>query len=296
MQRRRFLAAAAGAFAACQSNQEAAPEPASAESAAAPTAHKPVGLELFSVREQLKEDLMGTIAAVADMGYTIVELYSPYFEWTDDYAKQVREHLDKLGVECRSLHSPGRAFEAENRARAITLNKILGSGTVVMASPGKKLDSADGWKQVAATLSQAQEHFAGEGLRAGYHNHASEWEDLGGGQTAMDILAQGTPEGVTLQLDVGTCVEMGMDPVAWIEANPGRIRSLHCKDWAPGEPEQDKGFRVLVGEGVAPWKEIVAAAERVGGVEYYLIEQEGSRFPALETAERCLKNWREITA
>ncbi|MCB9385465.1 MAG: TIM barrel protein, partial [Bryobacterales bacterium] len=192
MQRRRFLAAAAGAFAACQSNQEAAPEPASAESAAAPTAHKPVGLELFSVREQLKEDLMGTIAAVADMGYTIVELYSPYFEWTDDYAKQVREHLDKLGVECRSLHSPGRAFEAENRARAITLNKILGSGTVVMASPGKKLDSADGWKQVAATLTQAQEQFAGEGLRAGYHNHASEWEDLGGGQTAMDILAQGT--------------------------------------------------------------------------------------------------------
>jgi sugar phosphate isomerase/epimerase len=112
----------------------------------------------------------------------------------------------------------------------------------------------------------------------------------------MDILAAGTPEGVTLQLDVGTCVEMGKDPVAWIKANPGRIRSIHCKDWAPGEESEEKGYRVLTAEGVAPWKEIIAAAESVGGVEYYLIEQEGSRFPALETAQKCLATWKELTA
>jgi len=79
--------------------------------------------------------------------------------------------------------------------------------------------------------------------------------------------------------------------VAWIKANPGRIRCIHCKDWAPGE---GKGYQVLFGEGVAPWPEIFAAAENGGGVEYYLIEQEGSRFPELETAERCLANWKHI--
>jgi sugar phosphate isomerase/epimerase len=84
--------------------------------------------------------------------------------------------------------------------------------------------------------------------------------------------------------------------VAWIKAHPGRIRSLHCKDWAPGEEADEKRFRVLVGEGVAPWRDIIAAAQSVGGVEYYLIEQEGSRFPALETAERCLANWKQLTA
>lgn len=78
----------------------------------------------------------------------------------------------------------------------------------------------------------------------------------------MDILAAGTPNGVSLQLDVGTCVEMGQDPVAWIKAQPGRIRSMHCKDWAPGRKEDEKEFRVLVGEGASPWKEIVAAAPR----------------------------------
>jgi sugar phosphate isomerase/epimerase len=293
MNRRSFLAASAAALTACQS-QEA---PAPAESAAAPAkAAVPVGLELFSVREQLKEDLMGTVAAVAKMGYPIVEFYAPYFDWTDEYAKEVRAHLDGLGLECRSLHSPARAFEADNRGRAIELNSILGSGTAVMASPGRKVEDAAGWQQVAEALTAAQEQFAAAGLRAGYHNHAAEWADLGGGQNAMDILAADTPAGVTLQLDVGTCVEMGKDPVAWIEANPGRIRSVHCKDWAPGEREDEKSFRVLVGEGVSPWREIVAAAESVGGVEYYLIEQEGSRFPALETAQKCLATWKELTA
>jgi sugar phosphate isomerase/epimerase len=293
MHRRHFLALSAASFAACQSQPE--PEAPPAAQSDPPAATKPVGLELFSVRNELKEDLMGTVAAVAKMGYQVVEFYSPYFEWTDEYAKEVRAHLDGLGVRCPSLHSPARAFEAENRARTIALNKILGSETVVMASPGRKVEDAAGWQQVAEMLSQAQGEFAAAGLRAGYHNHAAEWRDLGDGRHAMDILAAGTPEGVTLQLDVGTCLEMGKDPVAWIEAHPGRVRSMHCKDWAPGEEAENKGYHVVTGEGVADWRAIAAAAERVGGLEYYLIEQEGSRFPALETAERCLAAWKEIT-
>jgi sugar phosphate isomerase/epimerase len=107
----------------------------------------------------------------------------------------------------------------------------------------------------------------------------------------MDVIAANTPKDVTLQLDVGTCVKAGADPVAWITANPGRITSIHCKDWGEGE---DRGYRVLVGEGDAPWAKIIAAAESKGGVEYYLIEQEGSRFSSLETAERCLANWKKL--
>jgi hypothetical protein len=53
---------------------------------------------------------------------------------------------------------------------------------------------------------------------------------------------------------------------------------------------------VLFGEGVSPWKQIFQAAESVGGVEYYLIEQEGSRFPPIETAEKCLANWKKMRA
>jgi len=254
----------------------------------------PVGLELYSVRESLKKDLFGTLDQVAAIGYQIVEFYSPYFDWTDAYAKQVRKRLDDLGLECRSMHSPSRAFQKENRTRAVELNSIVGSRSIVMASPGHRGETVDAWRKTAELLTAAHETFAAAGLEAGYHNHASEWRAVEGdahGSHAMDILAAGTPHGVTLQLDVGTCVEMGKDPVAWIKKHPGRIRSIHCKDWAPGEESDEKGFRVLVGEGVSPWKEIRAAAESVGGVEFYLIEQEGSRFSEMETAERCFNWW-----
>jgi hypothetical protein len=62
---------------------------------------------------------------------------------------------------------------------------------------------------------------------------------------------------------------------------------MHCKDWSPVQ-----GYKVLFGEGVAPWKQIFAAAENGGGLEYYLLEQEGSRYSELETAKRCLETFR----
>jgi sugar phosphate isomerase/epimerase len=105
----------------------------------------------------------------------------------------------------------------------------------------------------------------------------------------MEVIAKNTKPTVMLQLDVGTCLEAGSDPVAWIRGNPGRIRSLHCKDWSP---DPAKGYTVLFGEGAADWKAIFKAAESAGGVEYYLIEQEGSRLSELDTARKCLESFK----
>jgi sugar phosphate isomerase/epimerase len=110
----------------------------------------------------------------------------------------------------------------------------------------------------------------------------------------MDIIAAGTPTEFVLQLDVGTCVKAGADPVAWINAHPGRIKSVHLKDWAPGEEKDEKAFRVLFAEGASPWKQIIPALEATGGVEFYLMEQEGSRFSELDTARRCLATWKNL--
>ena len=249
----------------------------------------PVGLELYSVRDEVGKDLMGTVRAVAKMGYAVVEFYSPYYDWTPSYAKEVRKLLDDLGMRCLSTHNSATALGAEGLNKAIELNQILGSKFIVMASAGR-VKGLDGWKTVGDTLSRASEKLLPLGMRAGFHNHKLEFVPLDG-KRPMEVIAAHTPKEVMLQLDVGTCVEAGSDPIAWIEAYPGRINSLHCKDWAPGE---DKGYRVLFGEGASPWKEIFEAAETVGGVEFYLIEQEGSRFPAMETAERCLATWKRM--
>lgn len=252
-------------------------------------AHKtvPVGLELYSVRDHLAKDLTGTVRAVAKMGYQTVEFYAPYFNWTPDYAREVRRLLDDLGVRCRSTHNNTPSFTKAGLPKAIELNRILGARYIVMASAGSVV-GIDGWREVADLLTVTAEGLRPLGMATGFHNHETEWA-LVEGQRPMDVLAANTPADVMLQLDVGTAVEAGADPVAWIRNHPGRIRSIHCKDWAAGA-----GYRVLFGEGVSPWLRIFAAAEEAGGIEFYLIEQEGSRFSELETAARCLTTWKKL--
>ncbi len=249
----------------------------------------PVGLELYSVREELARDLPGTGRAVARDGYQVVEFYAPYYSWTADQAKQVRKLMDSLGIRCNSTHNGGESFTPEGMGKAIELNQILGAKYIIWASAGRPAN-LDGWKAVAETLSTAAEKLKPRGMATGYHNHQLEFTPIEG-KRPIEVIAANTPAEVVLQLDVGTCIEAGSDPVAWIQANPGRIRIMHCKDWAPGE---GKGYQVLFGEGAAPWPAIFQAAENGGGIEYYLIEQEGSRFPELETAERCIANWKHI--
>ena len=246
---------------------------------------------MYSVRDSLAKDPTATVRAVAKMGYQVVEFYAPYFNWTPAQAKDMRKLMDELGIACNSTHNDAPSFTAEGLPKAIELNQILGSKYVVMASAGK-VSGLDGWRIVADRLSAASEKLKPAGLRTGYHNHMVEFLAIEG-KRPMEVLAANTPQEVILQLDVGTCVEAGSDPVAWIDANPGRIRCIHCKDWAAG-PGPDKGYRVLFGEGDSPWTKIFAAAEGKGGVEYYLIEQEGSRFSELETAERCLATWKKL--
>ena len=259
--------------------------------AAAAGKNLPVGLELFSVRDELAKDDVGTVRAVAKMGYQVVEFFAPYFDWTTAHAKEMRKLMDDLGIRCLSTHNNAQNYTAEGLPKAVELNQILGSRYVVLAS-APRVTGLDGWKKVAGQLTEFSEKLKPAGLRTGYHNHQAEFMPVEG-KRPMEVLAANTPAEVMLQLDVGTCVEAGSDPVAWIKANPGRIRSIHCKDWAPGP---DKGYRVLFGEGDSPWKAIFQAAESVGGVEYYLIEQEGSRFPPMETAQRCIDAWKKMKA
>ncbi len=189
------------------------------------------------------------------MGYQGVEFYAPYFEWSENQTKQMRKLLDDLGIRCFSTHNGSSYLSAENTPRARDMNLILGSKYVVMASADPK-PGLDGWKTVADTLNLAADQLESSGLRVGYHNHQREFIPVEN-QRPIEILAKNTKPSIMLQLDVGTCLEAGSDPVAWIRTNPGRIRSLHLKDWSP---EPAKGFTVLFGEGAAEWKNIFEAA------------------------------------
>ncbi len=298
LNRRQFLAATAAVPAALAFRTVTGRAAVVSPAAALPAKKRyPIGIELYAVRGELQKDLPKTLQTVAKIGYELVEFYAPYFAWTFPYAKEVRRIMDDAGLRCLSTHNHIQSFTAgETMARGIELNQILGAKTLVMAAAPRTTVGAEGWKKLAGDLAEATAALLPHGLTAGFHNHATEWVKVEGDTRIMDILAANTPKEFVLQFDVGTCVQAGADPVAWIKANPGRIQSVHLKDWAPGTREQEKGYRVLFGEGVTPWQEILATAESVGGVEFYLMEQEGSRYSEFETAERCLATWKKMRA
>lgn len=291
--RRTFLAATAAVAAHAAVRVPAAAAEAVAHGSAS-ARRLPIGLELYSVRGELAKDLPNTLKHVAQMGYEVVEFYSPYFKWQPAYAKDVRAQMDDLGLRCYSTHNGFESFtEGENMAHAIELNQILGTRYIVLAS-APQTTGLDGWKKLAERLAAAVEQLKPHGLSAGYHNHQAEWAKLENGQRILEVIADNTPKEFAMQLDVGTCEEAGADPVAWVKANPGRIKMMHLKEWAPSGSGEEKGYRVLFGEGVTPWKDLLAAAESVGGAEFYLIEQEGSRYSEFETAKRCLDSWKAM--
>jgi sugar phosphate isomerase/epimerase len=248
----------------------------------------PVGLELWTVRTDLKRDFMATVAAVARLGYETVEIFSTYLDWTPAYARDVRKQLDDLGLTCCSTHNGMRAFTNEALPKTAELNHVLGSRIAIVASV-PPVTTLEGWKATSGAFADVAERLRPHGVAAGFHNHQREWTALDGIRP-IDVVAGGTPHDFVLQFDVGPAVEAGIDPVVWIHTQAGRIRSVHCRDWSAA-----RGYAIAFGEGDCPWGGILAAAEAVGGVETYLIEN-GHSTPDEEfpIAERSLANWRRL--
>lgn len=255
----------------------------------------PIGIELYALRTELARDLPATLRATKAMGYEVVEFYAPYMNWSLPYAKDVRTMLDDLGLKCLSTHNAVTSLvPGEAMTKSIEINQILGARYIVLASPPFSRGTQEQYKTLADQMSNAVALLAPHGLKAGYHNHEEEWLPLSNGVRPMEFIADNTPADFILQLDVGTCVKAGADPVEWTNRRKGRIRSVHLKDWGPGTSAEQKQFRVLFGEGAVKWEPLIAALESVGGVEFYLMEQEGSRYSELETAKRCLETWKKL--
>ena len=247
----------------------------------------PIGLELWTVRTDLKRDFMATLTAVARLGYETVEIFSTYLDWTPAYARDVRRRLDALGLTCCSTHNGMRAFTEDALPKTVELNHILGSPFAIVASV-PPVTTLDGWKAASDAFAGVADRLRPLGLLAGFHNHQQEWTPIDG-RRPIEVVAAGTPSDFVLQFDVGPAVQHGVDPAAWIRAHAGRVRSVHCRDWSAS-----LGYNIAFGDGDCPWTDIFAA-EDVGGVQTHLIEN-GHSTPDEEfpIAERSLANWRRL--
>jgi sugar phosphate isomerase/epimerase len=252
---------------------------------------KPLGIELWTVRTDLKADYLGTLTRVAGLGYSSVEIFSTYLDWTLDYARKVRAHLESVGLTCSSTHNGMRAFTPEAIDKTVELNNLLGSRMAIVASV-PKIETLDGWRQATASFADVAERLRPHGIAAGFHNHQHEWTPLEG-ELPIEIVAGGTPKDFVMQLDIGPAVQHGIDVPAWIRAHAGRVRSLHMRDWSATKGYDNIGF----GEGDCPWPAIIEAADAVGVCETYQVEN-GHSTPEQEwgIAERSIANWNRMRA
>jgi sugar phosphate isomerase/epimerase len=199
------------------------------------------------------------------MGYQSVEFFSTYLDWTLEYAREVRGHLDALNLACSSTHNGMRGFTAAAVPKTAALNQILGSPFAILASV-PKIEDLDGWKRATEAFADVADRLRPHGLAAGFHNHQREWTPIEG-TLPIDVVAGGTPPDFVMQVDVAPAVEFGTDLPAWIRRWPGRVRSIHCRDWSA-----TRGSNLAVGDGDGPWAEIFSAAEATSQVADYLVE------------------------
>ncbi len=218
------------------------------------------------------------------MGYQGVE-FAGYF---NRKAEELRKMLDDNGLKCCGTHLSLDALMADNLAGTIDFNKTLGNKLLIVPGlPPKRVATHEAWVENARIFTELAGKVKPHGMRVGYHNHQTEFKPLDGEQP-FDTFFAGTPKDVVMQLDVGTALEAGMDPVALLEKYPGRTASIHVKEYSKTNP------KAYVGEGDARWRDIFDVLERQKATDWYIVEYEIEGMPPMESVLRCLQNLRKM--
>jgi sugar phosphate isomerase/epimerase len=267
------------------------------------------GIQLYTVGKELMEDMAGTLAKLASIGYRSVENLGTAGKSAIDF----RKGLDDAGLRCTSSHiflAPGQtAQQFFQDARTLGSEYVVsnfiydpsvqlknsGATAINMDTIGAYASSMtqDDYKKLAADLNKLASLAKSLGLKFAYHNHNVEFRKLSGGTTPYDILmAEMDPALVKIELDCGWATLAGHPPLSLFKKYPGRFRMLHIKDFvATGHPVVELSQTSTVewaelGKGHIDYRVILAAAP-AAGVEHIFVEQEPPyvKYTALDAAQ-----------
>lgn len=244
----------------------------------------PIGLQLYSVREECAKDLPGVLSAVSRMGYAGVE-FAGYYNYS---AKDLSSMLDSLGLVCCGTHIGLDTLQGDQLAKTVEFNHTLGNKFLIV--PWLNEDKRNTRAALLATaelFNRIAKDVAPEGMRVGYHNHHFEFEPLEG-ELPWDTFFGNTDDSVIMQFDTGNAMHAGAPAAPFLRRYPGRATTVHLKEFSATKKD------ALIGEGDTNWPEIFDLCETVGQTEWYIVEQESYAYPPLECVDRCLQNLRKM--
>jgi sugar phosphate isomerase/epimerase len=220
-----------------------------------------IGLQLYTVRGPLADDVPGTLAAVAAAGYTEVETAG----YADLEPAAFAEALKQAGLAAPSAHVPLKRIESEP-APLLEEAARLGHRYLVLPflMPWQRL-SLDAYRGVADTLNAFGAQCAAAGIRLAYHNHDFEFEPIDGQRPYDLLLERCDPALVCFELDLYWASKAGADPAAYLRATPQRFRLCHVKDM------DTDGEMTEVGKGTIDFAALFAAGT---GLEHYFVEHD----------------------
>jgi sugar phosphate isomerase/epimerase len=226
-----------------------------------------LGVQLWSVKDEIKQDFEGTLGKLAKLGFQGVEFAGEFGKYSADPAG-LGAFMKKNGLQCAGAHMHVDKLDAANFKATTDFYKVLGCNRLII-SMDKRASSKEGSAELAKELTAISAKLGAQGMKLGYHNHEAEM--LGDkGQTNWDLIARNTPKDFIMQQDVGWTTYAGKDPVAFVNDYPGRTVTTHYKakfaKGASGTP--------IIGQDRADWIGLTKAVRSVGGTEWIIIEQE----------------------
>ena len=299
LSRRTVLSATAGALALTACGQGTTSGTSNVAAKSAGKINK-VGIQTYTLRKALAEDFKGTFQMIKDVGYDFVELNERNF--SEKTPADLKAMLSDIGLPCPASHINYNRVVNETET-IIAAAKTLDAKYMVVPYMSEDQRSLDDWKRHAKALNVAGEKFADAGLRLAYHNHQFEFDDLGGGTTAMEVLMDGTsPDTLDFELDIFWTNLASVDVLDLMRKYAGRFKLCHIKD-LKGDPasaatmtyeEVGNQLMVNVGEGDTDFEAIFALND-VSGMEYFITEHDQPKMPyrgAIQTSLEAVRAMR----
>lgn len=261
-----------------------------------------VGVQLYSVRDDMMNDPLGSLKKVAEMGYKYVE-HANYVDGKFyGYAPaEFRKILDDTGLNMISGHTVmGREHwdEAKNDfsdswKKLVDDAAVLGQKYVTSPSMDDSMRSNyDDFKHYMDIFNKCGELCQKSGMKFGYHNHDFEFSEKLNNEKLFDIMMKSMdPDKVVVQLDIGNLYNGGAVALDVVKQYPGRFENIHVKDEILSTGGEEKYESTIIGTGIVNAKEVVDLATKIGGTQVYIIEQESYQG---KTPVECIKEDLEV--